>query len=425
MGPVAYHEHLFWLDAESFECEFEWSGRRLAFTSILKSDNDFKEMVKPDLDETSPCLQFWRIGHDSQFESALQKFHKCISDMRIQNQSRLFCLAVGDYPGSEYFVIDFPEHLLKKFVEDILELNTVSVVYLEDFVLVIRWNSRPVVGDPNLQAVVAAAGVDFDDAVFADGLLRVADEVLDLGSVRFMPLFARSLSGEQARAAASFLRSFDLTVSLIGDPDGSFRELLLSRGAGKLLSLRSIPPDEWVPRGLFRVIESVAAIPFRGELPFIRPGRPPPLDVRDPFVVFHVGSGSKEKNWPPESFASLVEAAEGAGYRVFLPEGEADRESVRKVLSLTGEKAEVVNLALTDLAALLAQASFFVGNDSGITHIAGQVGVHTVAVFGPTDPARWKPLGPRVRAVGGRDGSFPSLEEVIDSGGLGQFLENR
>ena len=253
----------------------------------------------------------------------------------------------------------------------------------------------------------------------------LADEVLDLGSVRFMPLFARSLSGEQARAAASFLRSFDLTVSLIGDPDGSFRELLLSRGAGKLLSLRSIPPDEWVPRGLFRVIESVAAIPFRGELPFIRPGRPPPLDVRDPFVVFHVGSGSKEKNWPPERFASLVEAAEGAGYRVFLPEGEADRESVRKVLSLTGEKAEVVNLALTDLAALLAQASFFVGNDSGITHIAGQVGVHTVAVFGPTDPARWKPLGPRVRAVGGRDGSFPSLEEVIDSGGLGQFLENR
>ena len=45
----------------------------------------------------------------------------------------------------------------------------------------------------------------------------------------------------------------------------------------------------------------------------------------------------------------------------------------------------------------LRTASLFVGNDSGPSHLAGIMGLPTIALFGPTDPAVWKPLGPRVR----------------------------
>jgi ADP-heptose:LPS heptosyltransferase len=54
-----------------------------------------------------------------------------------------------------------------------------------------------------------------------------------------------------------------------------------------------------------------------------------------------------------------------------------------------------------DLMAELATAAGYVGNDSGPTHLAGMMGVATVALFGPTDATVWRPLGPRVHCLSG------------------------
>jgi heptosyltransferase III len=57
---------------------------------------------------------------------------------------------------------------------------------------------------------------------------------------------------------------------------------------------------------------------------------------------------------------------------------------------------------LTDLESLrqvLAGARAYVGNDAGPTHLAAQMGVPTLALFGPTDPAMWRPIGPSVRVL--------------------------
>jgi ADP-heptose:LPS heptosyltransferase len=54
---------------------------------------------------------------------------------------------------------------------------------------------------------------------------------------------------------------------------------------------------------------------------------------------------------------------------------------------------------LTVVAAVLQQARAFLGNDSGLAHLAGQLGLPTLALFGPMDPAVWSPLGPRVRTL--------------------------
>ena len=63
---------------------------------------------------------------------------------------------------------------------------------------------------------------------------------------------------------------------------------------------------------------------------------------------------------------------------------------------------------LYELACWLARARVYIGNDSGITHLAAAVGTPVVAIFGPTDPAVWAPRGERVAVVGDRGG----LEEI-------------
>ena len=57
------------------------------------------------------------------------------------------------------------------------------------------------------------------------------------------------------------------------------------------------------------------------------------------------------------------------------------------------------------LAAILRSARLFLGNDSGPTHLAAQLGVRTVAFFGPTDPGLWAPIGPGASVVAPKEPS--------------------
>jgi ADP-heptose:LPS heptosyltransferase len=69
---------------------------------------------------------------------------------------------------------------------------------------------------------------------------------------------------------------------------------------------------------------------------------------------------------------------------------------------------------LYDLAGWLRTARVYVGNDSGITHLAAAAGAPVVAIFGPTDPAIWAPRGDRVRVVAGKP-DHVTVEEVLDA----------
>jgi ADP-heptose:LPS heptosyltransferase len=56
-------------------------------------------------------------------------------------------------------------------------------------------------------------------------------------------------------------------------------------------------------------------------------------------------------------------------------------------------------LSILEVARRLRRATLYVGNDSGITHLAAAVGVPAVALFGPTDPAQWAPRGKDVEIL--------------------------
>ncbi|MGH7925902.1 MAG: glycosyltransferase family 9 protein, partial [Candidatus Binatus sp.] len=80
-------------------------------------------------------------------------------------------------------------------------------------------------------------------------------------------------------------------------------------------------------------------------------------------------------------------------------------------------------LDLPTVAAVTRLASAFVGNDSGVSHLAAAVGTSGVAIFGPTEPARWRPLGRRIDIL--RREPIDSIEvgEVADA--LPKFVPSR
>lgn len=102
-------------------------------------------------------------------------------------------------------------------------------------------------------------------------------------------------------------------------------------------------------------------------------------------VVIHPFSGSGRKNWPLASYREL------ANRLPLRPEWTCGHEEQLP------DAARFENLA--DLAAWLAGARLYIGNDSGITHLAAAAGVPTIAIFGPTSPDTWAPRGENVTVL--------------------------
>ena len=138
-------------------------------------------------------------------------------------------------------------------------------------------------------------------------------------------------------------------------------------------------------------------------------------------ILIHPGSGSPRKNWPGACFAALISELRSAGYDVALIEGEADRAAVGGLqATLEPATAPVLqNLCLLDLAGALAEACLFVGNDSGVTHLAASLDRPVVCLFGPTDPSIWAPVCARAQVLemsSSPDRVFSAALEVLERG---------
>jgi len=113
------------------------------------------------------------------------------------------------------------------------------------------------------------------------------------------------------------------------------------------------------------------------------------------FAVIHPFSGSPKKCWPLDRYKALARMIEP-----HLP--------VRWCAGPEEPLPDAVRITdLYELGCWLATARVYVGNDSGITHLAAAVGTPVVALFGPTDPRIWAPRGPQVRVI-----AKPALEDI-------------
>ena len=136
----------------------------------------------------------------------------------------------------------------------------------------------------------------------------------------------------------------------------------------------------------------IAALPATSErLPF-QPG--------EDYVVISSASGSALRRWPIARWGELARRLTAAGFKVLFVGGEHERPQLDQLMSELPEHA-TANLAgelpFVKLAPVLAGAALFVGNDTGVTHLAAYLGVPTLAIYsGVNDPNVWTPRGKRV-----------------------------
>jgi len=114
-------------------------------------------------------------------------------------------------------------------------------------------------------------------------------------------------------------------------------------------------------------------------------------------IIIHPGAGSIRKRWPLAQFLKLAAVLAKRGLHPQFICGPAEPDLTAE---LQKQNQPVQNLIeLTDLVDLLEAAGGYIGNDSGVSHLAAFLGLPSAVIFGPSDPVRWRPLGPRVEIV--------------------------
>ncbi len=223
----------------------------------------------------------------------------------------------------------------------------------------------------------------------------------------------------------AYFAGFQQVISYLYDPDGFFAGNLRRAGVRQLLeaSPKIDAEGDHAVRQLARPLERLALFledpcvqldVAAADREFARDFLPGSPGSR--LLAIHPGSGGERKNWPLDRWLELGrwlrEFAAGERLRLLLVGGEADGKAIavlRSALAAGGELAVAENLPLTQVAALLARADWFLGHDSGISHLAAAMGARCVLLFGPTDPDVWAPPCPAVTVLRSGTGLMPGL----------------
>jgi len=210
----------------------------------------------------------------------------------------------------------------------------------------------------------------------------------------------------------TWVEGCDLAIGWMQDLDGKLSETLKALGVREVIVRSPFSTSIRATHQRDRFLEAINEAPFDDAEDVLlattellhRLGRAcleaAGLSIGESLVVIHPGSGSAHKCVAPELLANVVVALQISGATPVILEGPADRDPVERVLqSCVTPPIVLKGLDVRTVAGVLAQARLFVGQDSGVTHMAGLMGVRTVALFGPTHPARWAPRGTHVTVV--------------------------
>ena len=245
-----------------------------------------------------------------------------------------------------------------------------------------------------------------------DDILPLAVD-MPLRSPLEMAGFIRQLRRGRYDLAISLVRSplMSLAVYLSGIP---YRAGLDSAGRGFGYNL-PVPIDpaarEHESEIYLKVIRAVAGrqLHAHANLPVTAPAldavraRLAAAAVDRPFIVAHAGGGSNpganmaDKRYPPAAFAALLSRlTEALGAGLILLGGPDDAAIVDALARRLPADAQNWTGALSfqEIGALALEARVYIGNDTGLTHLAAASGAKTVMIMGPTDPLRYAPFTP-------------------------------
>lgn len=135
------------------------------------------------------------------------------------------------------------------------------------------------------------------------------------------------------------------------------------------------------------------------------------LQERDPILI-HPGAGSRRKRWTVDNFIAVAGGIRDMnGERVVFLLGPAESDLLPVIKKRVEGKFQIHQLRdLSEVMTFMKAATCFIGNDSGLAHLAAMMGVPTVAIFGPSSPKRWRPLGKTVKVLRGAPDCAPCFE---------------
>jgi ADP-heptose:LPS heptosyltransferase len=230
----------------------------------------------------------------------------------------------------------------------------------------------------------------------------LADSMRSLDHRTMAALFAKNAPIDEA--LSEHLKSFNLIVSYLFDPDGHFRASMERIGVKTLIecSHRVQPDQGHASRQLAKPLEKLAMFVEDSHLQTAHFERREIIPNR---IAIHLGSGSEKKNWPLERWLALAD--DFPDHEVIFITGEAEQERGM----LIENRPSWHSLPLPELACRLSTCAAFLGHDSGISHLAAACGVPSLLLFGPTDPAVWAPPQPWVTILRAENGDLASLDD--------------
>ena len=202
----------------------------------------------------------------------------------------------------------------------------------------------------------------------------------------------------------NFFASYDCTYSWMGSGDPTFSQELQAATKGKARMFRFRPEASQMHQVDYYLscLQDGSAM----SVPHVRQ-RPDASQWAQaywaenslnfkPVLAIAPGSGAREKNWPVNSFEAIARWwRDRVGGKVITILGPVEEER-GGYDCLCCEALVICGISLDRLTAILARCSLYLGNDSGISHLAAAVGSPSAVVFGPSHVGQWAPRGTNV-----------------------------
>jgi len=238
-------------------------------------------------------------------------------------------------------------------------------------------------------------------------------------------LESRELAGFFARGGnlspewSGYFAGFHVVLSFLYDPDGLFRDNVRRVSKAQYIAGPHRPNEGAASHATEQLMAPLQRLAIFDADPVPRLGIPASAgSIAGRRVAVHVGSGSETKNWPEEKWAELLSSwAAWTDWRIVLVGGDCEGERVGRLRRALPEgRCEVwFNRPLPELARDLAGCVFFVGHDSGISHLAAAAGMRGLVLWGPTNETVWRPLSDRFLTLRHASGLSRLPVAVVDA----------
>jgi heptosyltransferase-3 len=259
------------------------------------------------------------------------------------------------------------------------------------------------------------------------------DGVRSLDSIDLHRLFAEAKTFElkDRDPLINAFRDYSWIATFMGEPNGNFEQNLIYTAncshSAEVITLSMKPPkgfSEHLANFYIRQFIDQSGYSFQPQ-PF-RTGdrlvkateadkntgkallREMGLGFGEKIMVIQPGSGGTRKCWHLDNFLAVARELDSRGVEIIFLLGPAELERFgdEKIKKISNVVRCMTDLSLTQVLGLLSCVDGFIGNDSGITHLAAALGVKTYSIYGPTNPAVYKSIGPAVTVFSSKIASF-------------------